>query len=53
MMVGGAFVYAVFDTNFSNQEVQMKIKETEIWNINIHAHVYINLFLGEVKACIL
>ena len=42
------------DTYFSNQGVQMKIKETKIENIKIHAHVYINPFFGgEVKACIL
>jgi len=27
----------------------MKIKETEIENIKIHAHVYINLFWGDVR----
>ena len=34
MMVGGAFVYAVFDTNFSNQGVLLtfQIKKSE-WKL--------------------
>ena len=34
-------VLRALDTYFSNQGVQMKIKETKIENIKIHAHVYI------------
>ena len=33
--------------NLSNQGVRMKIKESEISKIKIHAHVYINLFFCE------
>jgi len=48
---------SAFDTNFSNQGVlrtpnlshqgvRMKFKESEIENIKIHAHVYINPLFG-------
>jgi len=46
-------IYPAFDTNFSNQGVQMKVKETEILNNKIHTPVYIHPFWGEVKAFIL
>ena len=46
-------IFSAFDSNFLNQGVRMKSKETELRNNKIHAFVSINPFWELVEACVL